>query len=443
MAPQESAPSPLGSESGLSRRTVLKGLGVSAAGVAAAPLLAACTGSSNKTSSGSSSGSKTTTVGSNYSDAAPKTAFAGVISAFQSKSGDTAKVNTVAHNDFQNNITNYLNGSPDDVFTWFSGFRMKFYAEKGVVAPLDEVWTKISPNFPDSIAQASTAADGKKYLVPWVTYPWAVFYKKGLFAEKGYQVPTTWDAYIALAKQMKKDGLIPIAFAESDGWPAMGTFDYLNMRINGYQFHVDLMAHKQSWNSDQVKKVFDTWKESMPYHQAGALGRKWQDAADAIGSKKAGMYVIGSDQIAAQLTGAAAADLDFFPFPAIDPANGQDAVEAPIDGFMMSKKGAGNQAAIDLLSYLGTGAAQMTYLGSNKADVATAKDANTTGYTDLQKKATQFIGAAKQVSQFLDRDSLPTFASNVMIPALQKFIQNGTFDTSGVEAQAKQLFANP
>ena len=47
---------------------------------------------------------------------------------------------------------------------------------------------------------------------------------------------------------MKKDGLTPIAFGDKDGWPAMGTFDILNMRINGYDFHVSLMAGKEAWD---------------------------------------------------------------------------------------------------------------------------------------------------------------------------------------------------
>jgi multiple sugar transport system substrate-binding protein len=422
----------------VNRRSVLRAGAFGVTGVALAPLLAACTGTSKDSAAGG--GSKTATVGSNYSDATPKAAFGSVIDAWQKKSGNTARINTVAHNDFQNNINSYLQGNPDNVFTWFSGYRMKFYAAKGLAAPLDEVWSKIGSNFPDSIAQASTAADGKKYLVPWVTYPWGIFYRKSVFTEKGYQVPTTWDEFTALAAQMQKDKLVPIAFADSDGWPAMGTFDYLNMRLNGYQFHVDLMGHKESWDSPKIKAVFDSWKQILPYHQSGALGRKWEEAAQAIGTKKAGMYVIGSDQIGAELSGEALADLDFFAFPQLDPANGQGAVEAPIDGFMMAKNGAGNAAATSLLEYLGTGAAQMTYLGSNHADVATAKDADTSSYTALQKKATQFIAEAKDISQFLDRDSLPTFASNVMIPALQSFIKTGTFDAGGVESQAKQLF---
>jgi len=420
----------------IDRRGLLRVIGAGGATIAAASLLAACT-----PSGGSKSGSKTTTAGANYSDPAPKAAFASVVAAFHKKYGDTVKVNTVSHNDFQNNINNYLQGSPDAVFTWFSGFRMKSYAKSGLTLPLDDVWKKIGSNYSSSIAGASTAADGKKYLVPWVTYPWAVFYSKSLFAAKGYDIPKNWADYKALAAQMQKDGLVPIAFADKDLWPACGTFDYLNMRINGYKFHVDLMAHKESWNQSKVQDVFGHWSEILPYTQQGSLGRIWQDAADAIGNKTAGMMVIGADQIAAQLTGDQYDDLDFFAFPEINPDYGQGAVEAPIDGFMLSKKGANDPVATKFLEYLGSGAAQQIYLGVNKADIATAKDADTSKYSALQKKSAEFIGAAKDLSQFLDRDSLPAFASNVMEPAIQTFIGTGKFDGASVETQAKQVYA--
>ena len=63
-----------------------------------------------------------------------------------------------------------------------------------------------------------------------------------MFAEKGYTIPTTLDEFKTLAAKMQTDGLIPIAFGDKDGWPAMGTFDILNLRHNGYDFHVGLMA---------------------------------------------------------------------------------------------------------------------------------------------------------------------------------------------------------
>ena len=114
------------------RRAVLTGA-VSAATIS---MLAAC---STGGSTPASSGSKTTTFGSGSSDDVPKRAYAAVVAAFQTASGDKVTTNTVAHNDFQNNINTYLQGSPDDSFTWFAGYRMRYYAGKGLAAPIDDV----------------------------------------------------------------------------------------------------------------------------------------------------------------------------------------------------------------------------------------------------------------------------------------------------------------
>ena len=139
-------------------------------------------------------------------------------------------------------------------------------------------------------------------------------------------------------KKMQADGLTPIAFTDKDGWPAMGTFDIINMRINGYDFHVRLMAGKESWDSAKVKAVFNTWRELLPYTSQGALGLTWQEGAQQLINKQAGMFLLGSF-VGQQATKAADhADLDFFPYPMINPKHGQDSIDAPIDGFLMAKK---------------------------------------------------------------------------------------------------------
>ncbi len=421
------------SSSQLNRRALLSG-GV---GVAAISMLAAC---SPGGSTPSSSGSKTTTLGSGASDDVPKRAYAAVVEAFQKKTGDTVKTNTVAHNDFQNNINTYLQGSPDDSFTWFAGYRMRYYAAKGLSAPIDDVWDKIGGNFSEGLTKASTADDGKKYFVPNYNYPWGFFYRKSVWAAKGYTVPAKFDDLIALSKQMQADGLVPIAFADKDGWPAMGTFDYINMRTNGYQFHMDLTAHKESWDQKKVKDVFDNWKQLLPYQSPNALGLTWQEGAQLLGEGKAGMYLLGSF-VTQQFTDATVlADIDFFPFPEIA-MEGTTAVEAPIDGLMLSKKGGSNPAAKALLQFMGTPAGQEAYFSVDKSNLMTAKGADTSGYSEFNKKLADVIGNAKSISQFFDRDALPAMANNVMIPALQGFLKDGTIDTANLEAQAKALYA--
>jgi multiple sugar transport system substrate-binding protein len=441
-APEPERPGP----HGLTRRSVvLSGI----AGVASVYGLAGCGGSDSSGGGGGGGGgskpSGTVTFGSNFSDPVPKKAIHSSIDAFTQQSGVKVKMNEVDHNTFQEQINNYLQGQPDDVFSWFAGNRMNFFAERGLAGDISDVWQEIGGQFSPAFKQASTAKDGKQYFVPLYNYPWAIWYRKSVFDQHGWKPAKTWDEFMALLKEIQKSGMTPLAFADKDGWPAMGTFDYINMRTNGYDFHISLMNGQEAWDSPQVKQTFQTYASLLPYSQTAALGRLWQDAAQSVADKKSAMMVIGSGQIGAQFKagGTSTKDLTAMPFPEIDSQFGQDAVEAPIDGFMMAKSPKNEEAAKALLKFFGSAAGQEAYLKTDPNDVATNKTAETASYNSLQKQSVDLIGQAKQISQFMDRDTRPDFASTVMIPALQQFIKapsdvNGL--TSNIEKQKKTIF---
>jgi multiple sugar transport system substrate-binding protein len=446
------------SDTGMSpnRRTLLKGV-AGAAGLAAVSgaLLTACSSSGSSSSSkpsagGASGGAKggPVTFGSNYSDPSTKAAFASLCTGATAATGSQIKINTVDHDTFQNNITSYLQGTPDDLFTWFAGYRMQYFAAQGLALPIDDVWDKIGGNFGSAAKQLSTGLDGHQYLVPLYNYPWVVFYSKSLFAAKGYTVPTTWDAYLALARKMKADGIIPIAFADKDGWPGLGTFDILNMRINGFDYHKKLMTHEIPWTDQGVANVFQHWAEILPYMQTGANGRIWQDSAKALEAKKAGMMFQGTGQVAAQYVTDKAdlADLDFFVYPAINPAYGQDYMDAPTDGFMLSKKAKNVDAAKAILEYIGTGAAEAAYLKTDQWDVGLANGLAAPSYDAIQSKSVVEIGKCKAVAQFMDRDADPAMAT-AMISIIQNFIDNPSTSNiaslqKSAEDQAKAIYTS-
>ncbi len=105
--------------------------------------------------------------------------------AFTKKYDIEVELNEVEHNTFQENINTYLQGGPDDVFTWFAGFRMNQFAEQGLIGDISDVWP--IEGIPDSFKEASTASDGKQYFVPKDYYPWAVFYRKWVFEKNGFE----------------------------------------------------------------------------------------------------------------------------------------------------------------------------------------------------------------------------------------------------------------
>jgi multiple sugar transport system substrate-binding protein len=378
-----------------------------------------------------------------YEENAGIPALAADTKLFTKKYGIDVKTHTFAHGPFQEQINSYLQGHPDDVFTWFAGYRMQFFAAKGLATPIDDVWkTLLTPQMPPAFKAASTGLDGHQYFVPNKNYPWAVYYRKSLWKEKGYTAPQTWAQFIALAKKMQADGLTPIAFTDKDGWPPMGWFDIINMRINGYDYHVRLMAGKQSWDSPQVKAVFNKWRELFPYYSEGTLGLTWQDGAAQLENKQAGMFLLGGFLTGA-MKPANAKDVDFFPFPMINPKWGRDSIDAPIDGYMVSKHPKNIDGAKKLVGFLGTAPAIDAYLKLNSGNLGSNKHTNTSAYSPLQKKEAKLIAQTKHIAQYMDRDTRPDFASTVMIPSLQSFISNpGDVNklVASIEKQKKAIF---
>lgn len=424
--------------SGLSRRTLLGGaLALGAMG------LSAC--SSGGTASPGAAASGEITFGNNQADPVPKAAIEAVAKAFQeANAGLTVKMNTVAHTTFQENINNYLQGSPDDAFGWFAGYRGRFFASKNLVGDLSDVY-QATPGIPEGLKKACSTEDGKQIIMPATYYPWVVLYRKSMWEKNGYEVPKTLDEFKALGDKMKAEGVTPMAFADKDGWEAMGTFDILNLRVNGYDYHISLMGGQEDWTSPKVANVFDVWKGLLPYHQPDALGRSWQEAAQSLQKGDAAMYYLGTFAAQQFAKGAEQDDLDFFIFPEVDSAIGTGAIEAPTDGYMMSKRPKNEAGAKKWLGYLGAAKAQDILVQADPSVIATSQEADVAKYTDLQKKMLAVLKDATDVALFLDRDSRPDFASTVMGPALQSFIKNPDDVASiltNVEAQKKSIFAS-
>ncbi len=414
-----SYPQPGAWDAYVARRSVIKGGAAVGAFAVGGSVLAACGGSDSFSGEiGSASG--TLNIGSNASDPAPQAGLQAVVNAFPNADVDVV-INTLDHNTYQENINAILQAGEDDVLAWFAGFRNKFFADQGLLGDITDVWdTGLSDSLGEGFKTASTGNDGRQYFVPWGYYIWGCYYRPSLFEENGWSTPSNLEELQSLASDMQDAGITPFAFANDGNWPAMGTFDQLNFRLNGYQFHVDLMAGNESWTDDRVRNVFAVWESLLPIHQENPNGRTWEEAAAAVVNKEAGMMTIGTF-IGSQFPDGDTSDLDFFTFPELDPEIGTGTVEAPIDGWMMAASPANEAAAKEMLYHFGTPLAQSAYLEEDPSVVAPSEEV-TVEYSPLQQKVLEAVAAAPTVTQFLDRDTSPEFASNVAGPRLADFL---------------------
>jgi len=429
----------------LSRRDVLKIAGYGSL----AAFIAAC-GGGTTTTTGITAKGGTMSLGSYNTDPNSLKGTKAIVDAFTSANGGTkVKINTVDHGTFQNQISSYLQGTPEDAFTWFSGHRMRFFADKGLATPIDDVWDAVKSNYTEGFAASIKGNDGHAYAIPTDYYPWAVFYRKDVFAAHGYTVPTNWDAFKALCTQMKKDGLIPIAFADKDGWPAQGTFDIINLRLNGYDFHTELLTGKQKWTDPRVAAVYKKWSEITQYYSPAFAGLKWEEGADQLLRKQAGMYLLGlfvSDEFKASGTPADLDQLDFFPFPDLGTQyDAEKALDAPIDVYMLTKKSPTLSADLGqakaFMEFVAKGSTQVLYWQNAPGSIPTANDADASQYPALTKKAVSIVSQAKKITQYFDRDSRPDYSGpNGMQGFLLKFLANPSQDTTSLQGQMQAFW---
>ena len=235
-----------------------------------------------------------------------------------------------------------------------------------------------------------------------------------------------------------------MAFGDSDGWPAMGTFDIINLRQNGYDFHVGLMAGTEKWTDAETKAGLPDVEGAPPVLPGGCRGPDLAGRGAGARPEEGRACTCSGCSSPSSSRSAGAGDLDdldFFPYPDFGTEfDAEKALDAPIDGFMLSPEladaGDDLDAAKAFLEYLAQPATQVIWVTQDPGIIAAAKDADINGYNALQKKAAELIGGAQRITQFLDRDTNPNFAGpNGMQAFLLDFIQNPDQDLDRLHAR--------
>ncbi len=350
-------------------------------------------------------------------DPDPRAADEALVQIFEEANPDIDVVHSiVAHEDFKQAIRAYLTAStPPDLMTWFAGNRARFFIDKGQIMNISDVWEEQGWNedYPAGF-QAMSSVDGEKYFLPTNWYWWAVYYSKSAFAEHGLEEPQTWEEFMVVCETLKENGVTPFTIGTKYRWTAAAWFDYLNMRVNGPDFHINLMLGTESYADPRVEKVFtDYWGPMIEngYFIDDPAAYTWQEAIQFMVDGSAGMYLMG-DFIRDSYPEELVDDLGFFRFPIIDP-NVPIGEDAPTDGFFIAANAQHPEEAKALLAFFGSVEAQQ-YMADEMGRLPTNMNVDTTNFTEAQQQGLALIQGADFVAQFYDRDTTPEMADEGM-----------------------------
>ncbi len=285
----------------------------------------------------SQAGQRNLVINSNLSDPAPRAAFAEMVDRFRAAHPEiNVQVNTFDHEAYKTAIRNFLAADPPDVALWFAGERMKFFVDQGLILDVSDLWQ--SAGFNDSMASSRPAftVDGRQFGVPWGYYQWGVFYRQDIFDQLGIDVPQNWDQFLAAGDTLIANGITPVTIGTRFLWTTGGWFDYLNLRINGYDYHMDLMAGRATYLDPELDEVFTVWEDliNRGFFIENHATYSWQEAQAPLINGTAAMYLIGNF-IVPDLENAGVIDnIGFFQFPVINPNVGMYE-DAPTEAYLI------------------------------------------------------------------------------------------------------------
>ncbi|MFB9849375.1 ABC transporter substrate-binding protein [Micromonospora andamanensis] len=142
------------------------------------------------------------------------------------------------------------------------------------------------------------AKDGKTYAGPVTLQGHPIYYNKALYEKAGLDPAspaTTWDKFLADCAAIAKAGAKCFALGNKEGAGIQFWMSALGSAILTAQEYDDWIAGKRDWNSPNVKRIFQLWKEAgdAGLNNEGANSTAMFNDAFALFQSAKAAHVIG------------------------------------------------------------------------------------------------------------------------------------------------------
>ncbi len=336
----------------------------------------------------------------------------------------TVELEIIDREAWKTQIRNVLSANPPDVVNWYAANRMGPYVNAGLFMDITDWWDAGDYDGLEAV-RGAMEMDGAVWGVPYTYYQWGIYYREDIFRELGLSEPATWDAELANCEAILASGRKCYTIGTRFLWTAGGWFDYLNMRTNGFDFHMQLARGEVPWTDPRVQETLANWRQLIDMgafiddHQTYS----WQEALPFMVNGEATAYLMGNFAVD-QLRNAGLTDdqLDFYQFPLITEGLplGED---APTDTFHVPSGAQNVEAARAFLQYGASAEVQGRSIGPDgrgqlpvNANASVAED-------EFLEQGFQMLStnAPGGIAQFFDRD-FPAEMASIAMEGLQEFM---------------------
>jgi len=231
--------------------------------------------------------------------------------------------------------------------------------------------------------------------------------------------PQDWKELLAACGKLKAKGIEPFAIGTRDLWPAAAWFDYIDLRLNGLAFHMDLMRGAIPYTDRRVVRVFEHWRDpvNMGCFSRNHASSSWQESQALVYTGKAAMMLMGNF-IVANFPPEMRDRMEFIPFPSMSADLGRFE-DAPVNTLHIPARARNKEDARRFLSYVLRADVQEAL---NKATLQIPVNLRSGVASDrFIVQGRELLARADGLAQYFDRDTSEDLA-NIAMKGFQEFM---------------------
>lgn len=258
------------------------------------------------------------------------------------------------------------------------------------------------------------------YAVPYAANAAGILYNRDMFEENGWEIPTTWEEFLALLDTIQASGQLPLYFGFKDSWTCLAPWNAMACDLAPADVCQQVNRGETTF-SVEYRELAEKIIQLLPYAQEDPYAYSYNDACTAFARGESAMYCIGSYAVPQIKSVNPDMNIDSFVFPANDSAEGQ-ILNSGIDlQFCVMEDCENKEAAYEVLRFMLEDENIQIYLDDQNAVPCKEGDFTLPSMLDGMK---EYIEAGK-MTDYQDHYYPTEMAVDAMI---QTYLMNGDTD---------------
>lgn len=190
------------------------------------------------------------------------------------------------------------------------------------------------------------------YGLPYAANAAGILYNEDMFVEHGWEIPETWDEFIALCDTIEEEGIVPIYLGFKDTWTCLAPWNALAVGLTDSDVYNQVNKGNTTFEKE-YKEVAEKMKMLLNYAEPNPYAYSYNDACTAFARGEAAMYTIGSYAVPQIKSVNPGMNINSFTFPANE-SKEDNVLNSGIDlNFAVMKESSEKKEAIyEVLSFL-------------------------------------------------------------------------------------------